>query len=377
MDRLHRFCTFAFAAICASSVLASAQVPSSSTDYKSLSTSPVAYVYVSSSPSSGVFHIYGYSAASNGRLTAIPGSPFGAKGLYYMAVNGKYMFGAAESTIYSLSIASNGSLKPLSQVSTNSQDIFHVASLDHTGSTLYAGHLDGSGDDGYDFYSVNNSTGALSLIGGAGTNPNYGFSPLAFIADNVYAYSSNCYLLAPQIFGFERSSNGNLNGLSILPPMPTGGNYCPYKAAPDTSNHVAVPVWDTSNSSGPWQLAVYISDGSGNLTTNSTSANMPYTAIGSVQDIWPSPSGKYLAVGGTKGLQLFHFNGANPITKFTNALVTNEIDQVFWDNSNHLYAIDQLTGTLYVFTVTSTGATQAPGSPYSIPGGWYIIVQPK
>ena len=104
---------------------------------------------------------------------------------------------------------------------------------------------------------------------------------------------------------------------------------------------------------------------------------MPYTAIGNVQDIWPSPSGKYLAVGGTKGLQLFHFNGANPITKFTNALVTNEIDQVFWDNSSHLYGIDQLTGKLYVFSVTSTGATQTHGSPYTIPGGWYIVVQPK
>jgi hypothetical protein len=362
---------------CASSVLASAQVPSSPTDDKSSFTSPVAYIYVSSSPSSGVFHIYGYRAASNGQLTAIPGSPFAANGLYYMAVNGKYMFGAYQSTIYSLSIASNGSLNPLSQVSTNSEEDLYLASLDHTGSTLYAGFLDGSGNNGYDFYSVNNSTGALSLIGGAGTNPNYGLSPLAFIADNVYAYSSNCSSLAPQIFGFERSSNGNLTALNILPPMPTGENYCPFKAAPDTSNHVAIPVWNTSNSTGPWQIAVYTSDSSGNLTTTSTSANMPYTATGNVQDIWPSPSGKYLAVGGTKGLQLFHFNGANPITKFTNALVTNEIDQVFWDNSNHLYGIDQLTGKLYVFSVTSTGATQAPGSPYTIPGGWYIIVQPK
>jgi hypothetical protein len=295
-----------------------------------------------------------------------------------MAVNGKYMFGAAQSTIYSLSIASNGSLHPLSEVSINSQDIFHVASLDHTGSTLYAGYLGGSGDNGYDFYSVNGSTGALTFIGGAGgSDPDYGYTPLAFIGDNVYAYSSFCALLSPDIFGFQRSSNGTTTPLNILPPMPTGANYCPYKAAPDTSNHVAIPVWNTDNSTGPYQLAVYTADSSGNLTTHSTRANMPYTAIGSVQDIWPSPSGKYLAVGGTKGLQLFHFNGANPITKFTKPLISNEIDQIFWDNSNHLYAIDQLTGKLYVFTVTSTGATQALGSPYTIPGGWYLIVLPK
>ncbi len=374
----HKVYSLTLVLACASTVLASAQASSSPTDDKSSSTSPVAYVYVSSSPSSGVFYIYGYSAASNGQLTVIPGSPFAANGLYYMAVNGKYMFGASQSTIYSLSIAANGSLNPLSQVSTNSQLDFYLASLDHTGSTLYAAFLDGTGtDDGYDFYSVNNSTGALSLIGGTGNNPNYGTTPLAFIADNVYGYSSFCPSLVPQIFGFERSSNGNLTALNIQPPMPTGENYCPFKAAPDTSNHVAIPVFNTNNSTGPWQLAVYTSDSSGNLTTNSTRANMPYTVTGNVQDIWPSPSGKYLAVSGTKGLQLFHFNGANPITKFTKALVTDEIDQVFWDNSNHLYGIDSSTGKLYVFSVTSTGARQAPGSPYTIPGGWYIIVQPK
>jgi len=68
-------------------------------------------------------------------------------------------------------------------------------------------------------------------------------------------------------------------------------------------------------------------------------------------------------------------NGSD--TKFTNLLTTKEIDQVFWDNSNHLYAISRTAGRLYVWTVTSTGATQAPGSPHSITNPQSLIVLPK
>jgi WD40 repeat protein len=90
-----------------------------------------------------------------------------------------------------------------------------------------------------------------------------------------------------------------------------------------------------------------------------------------------SPSGKYLAVGGTSGLQIFHFNGANPITRFTGLLTKNQIDQVFWDNANHLYAISRNAGKLYVYTVTSSGAVQAPGSPHAISNIVNLIVLPK
>jgi len=86
------------------------------------------------------------------------------------------------------------------------------------------------------------------------------------------------------------------------------------------------------------------------------------------------PSGKYLAVGGISGLQIFHFNGANPITKFTGRLTAKQIDQLFWDNSNHLYAISRNAGKLFVFTVSSSGVKQAPGSPHPIARPVNIIV---
>ena len=50
---------------------------------------------------------------------------------------------------------------------------------------------------------------------------------------------------------------------------------------------------------------------------------------------------------------------------------------MFWDNNNHLYAISGAAGKLYVFTVTPTSASQAPGSPYSITAPAYLIVQPR
>ena len=80
--------------------------------------------------------------------------------------------------------------------------------------------------------------------------------------------------------------------------------------------------------------------------------------------------------GGQEGLQIFHFNGASPITHYTGLLTSDPITQMFWDNSNHLYAISQSSGKLYVFTVTPISHQQASGSPHMITSPGNIIVQP-
>ncbi len=84
----------------------------------------------------------------------------------------------------------------------------------------------------------------------------------------------------------------------------------------------------------------------------------------------------YAAVGGSGGLQIFHFNGASPITHYTGLLTTSEADHSFWDNQNHLYAAGHMSNKLRVFTVTPTSYIQAPGSPYTINAPIAIIVQP-
>jgi hypothetical protein len=376
-------------AICASTVLASAQVTSSVTESNSsqTNTSPAAYVYVSSSVGAGQNHILGYSAAANGSLTAIPGSPF-PWSVSYLAVNGAWLFGVYQSIdanggnlVDSFSIGSKGALSKADEVGLNDFGGGAISIyLDHTGSSLYADYYTTNND--YLTYSINQSTGALSyvstLMGGPANN-----SPLSFIGNNQYGYSSSCYHFSPSIYGVQRASNGSLTSLNINTPYPaekSGGFYCPWLAAADPTNHLAIalsPLTQDWTSDGPTQLASYTVDSSGNLTTTSTYSNMPNVQVGGVIDYWMSPSGKYLAVGGTNGLQVFHFNGANPITRFTGLLTKNEIDQLFWDNSNHLYAISRKAGKLYVYTVTSTGAAQAPGSPHNITSPANLIVLPK
>jgi hypothetical protein len=83
-----------------------------------------------------------------------------------------------------------------------------------------------------------------------------------------------------------------------------------------------------------------------------------------------------LAVAGKEGLQVFHFNDSNPVTKYTGLLTKDPITQMFWDNSNHLYAISFATGKLYVGTITPKSIVSAPGSPYTIASPQDIIVQP-
>jgi len=150
------------------------------------------------------------------------------------------------------------------------------------------------------------------------------------------------------IFGFARNSDGALTSLDINPAMPEAQNgnfYCPYLSATDSADHVVVPVQPMSNASfepsGAYQLATYTADSSGNLTTNSTYSNMPKVLVAGVTSVSMSPSGELLAVGGTAGLQVFHFNGANPVTHYTGLLTNLEVDQMSWDSDNHLYAISQ------------------------------------
>jgi 6-phosphogluconolactonase (cycloisomerase 2 family) len=140
-----------------------------------------------------------------------------------------------------------------------------------------------------------------------------------------------------------------------------------------------------SNPDGAPQMATYTADSSGNLTTKSAYENMPTTLVVSPSTLAMSPSGKLLAVAGNEGLEVFHFNGSSPITHYTGLLSTHSFTPttpspglMFWDNSNHLYAMspdgDQ---KLRVFTITPTSATLAAGSPISVARVQNIAVLPK
>jgi hypothetical protein len=358
------------------------------------SKSPVAYVYVSSKSTNNKNEINAFAASANGKLTRVAGSPF-SEDVQKMAVNAKYVFGTNGVTIYSYGIEANGALREVASIDAQK---FNQADcggpiglfLDRSGSTLYDVDIySDCSNNAFQFFGSDGSTGGLSYRGTtAASSPEF-YLPLSFLGNNEYAYGSSCYHFGPTIYGFARGSDGSLTHLGINPTLPaasTGNFYCPYLADTDTTNHVAVPVQPLSGSSwqpvGSYQLATYTADSSGNLTTNSTYSNMPTTlaatgTANSLTDVAMSPSGKLLAVAGNGGLQVFHFNGANPVTHYTGLLYAAQVDQLFWDNDNHLYALSQTAGKLFVFTVTPTSYKQAPGSPYTITSPEYIAVSAR
>jgi hypothetical protein len=291
-----------------------------------------------------------------------------------MAHTAHWLFYSDGISIFSYSIASNGALKEVSSINTQKwtstcgEALF--LSLDHTGTTLYNLDVDfDCSNDTFQYFNVNHDTGALTYFGQSAGSIAYD-APLPFIGNNLYAYGVGCPMDSAAFYGFSRSSGGSLTPLTLNPPIPSypEGDYCPaLGAAPDPANDVAIPLYPETPTTAPGppaQLAVYTADSSGNLNTNSTYENMPKTAVGYINDLVASPAGNLLAVAGSTGLQVFHYNGSNPITPYTGLLTTSSVGHVHWDNHNHLYAVS--TGKLYVFTVTPTSHSQAPGSPHSI-----------
>ncbi|HTV14730.1 MAG TPA: hypothetical protein VME68_08440 [Acidobacteriaceae bacterium] len=373
--------------VCLSAMLCTATAFTQVATAQGSNNSDVAYVYVASTaPNSNTAEIQGYAAAANGALTHIAGSPFSAN-VNSMAVNGKYLFGSNNNgvDIDAYTIEANGALTWSSQsdvIQGENCDTPGSLFLDHTGQALY--NVDIYGNDcansTWQAFSVGSKTGALTFRDYAGASPEYA-APLRFIANNQFAYGASCYHFYPAIFGVQRGSNGSLTMLNLeapYPASPEGEGWCPASTAADPANHLAIamalePAYGEVET---YQLASYTVGGSGNLMTNNTSANMPAVQVGTVSDLSMAPSGTLLAVSGAKGLQVFHFNGANPVTPYTGLLTSVEVDQIFWDNSHHLYAISRSAGKLWVFTVTATTHSEAPDSPYAVSDPGALIVQP-
>src|ERR1700680_217198 len=170
------------------------------------SGSPVAFVYVSSSPRGNNFEINAFSAASNGELTPVQGSPFSAD-VQGMAVNGKYLFGTNGTYVYSFSVASDGALQKVASINAQQFNGYNCGGpvalfLDHTGATLYDEDFYGNNcaNNTYQFFGIDRSSGDLSYRGAtSAASPQFNV-PLSFIGNNVYAYGSGCYHFYPAIF---------------------------------------------------------------------------------------------------------------------------------------------------------------------------------
>jgi hypothetical protein len=390
------------------------------------SGSNVAYVYltsVASATAPATFQIVGYAADSNGQLTPLPGSPFN-QNVGSTAATSSYLLASSNtgSDINTYTIGPNGALTLGPQFDTSqieSQIAAQIAAQHQTGSqtgvtcgmgvdtfdrigqSLYTEVLCSDGSNKYDLiasFAFDSANGTLRYLGDAGTGVTFNFPALPVLGNDEYAYqngNNGCGLSVGGYYSFSRSSSGLLTLVSstspAVPPTPAGATegagpfgYVAGPLATDNTNHAAiamVPCFFLNGANPPMQLAAYTAAPDGSLTTTDTYATMPSTSI-NPNVMAMSPSGNLVAVGGNGGVQIFHFNGSSSITSFSGVLTTDFINWMAWDNSNHLYALQypnifgntSPTGNLHVFTVTDSGATEAPGSPYTIPYPLYLTV---
>jgi hypothetical protein len=353
-------------------------------------TSHVAYVYVGTTKG-----VYLYDAASNGALTLVSGSPFTIAG-NAIGSNGKYLVSLGADYVHSYPVASNGAInQQVSQINTQSYSGNECGTgaagiFDHSGHDIYvelAQNASSAHCNAFQSFMISNA-GSLTFIGSITFDVGYSAlpGPITITANDAYAFDGlPIFTCGEQTNAFLRESSGALasNTLTITGPNPEPGwniSSLPPLTA-DPANHLAVAVHASPSDScgGPHntaQLASYTVDSQGNLTSTNTWQNMPAPRVyPTVMNM--SPSGMFLAIGGnvaksssngtqSTGLDVFHFNGANPITSYSGTLTTTPIDEIHWDSSNHLYALSNSTGKLYVYTVTPSSITAAPGSPYSI-----------
>jgi hypothetical protein len=355
---------------------------------------PIAYVYVTRPT-----HLDGFAVSANGTLTPVPGSPFAGISLYDLSVTKHYptpyLIGGSDDKVHILSyaIASNGSVKEADSVDGRSYSQGGIGdccglpqTLDVTGTTLY-NMTDAQGDQGLETFHIE-SNGQLQFIGNTSTwggGTNYEPGMISTLGSGKFAYNTGCNtdVTSEQMTSaYKRESSGMLDGATFnfeLPQAKEGDVYCPGGLTSDPSNHLMVIMQQLHQAEyegepdGPTVLATYTADAEGNLTTKSTTANMPVVNVGNF-DFSISPSGKLLAFSsGNGGFTLYHFNGADPITPYTGVFHSSEsFIQFGWDKSNHLYALS--TNALHIYSATSTKVTEEPGSPISIPEASSVVV---
>jgi len=229
-------------------------------------------------------------------------------------------------------------------------------------------------------FAIDPSSGAISYIStdmpmeGRDWGQQFG----SFSGNGAYLYGTNLTIFTNNILVASQSADGSLSKSPIFPAL----HGLPYTAAnsmvigTDPTTHLAAAVQASDadgNATGPIQLASFTINSDGNLSTTNSNAQMPQAP--SLNGA-ASPDGTLIAMfGDNGGIQVYNFNGADPITALGGTLATDSISQLSWDRQNHLYALSK-SQMLYVFNLTSAGATPAPGSPHSISNAYSFTLQP-
>lgn len=338
--------------------------------------------------------ILGYTVNGNGQLQPI--SNFSPIQGFGGVVSGNYLFsGDPNGTqIDSYRIGNDGSLTRVQSADDPMPTgcVCHLIGpflADHAGTSLYAWLYEQNLGVITQSFSVDRDTGALNYRSEIADSVDVGGSlqVQAFSGDDRYAFGTYSDATPPynHIAFLARSADGALTGnpegnpVVAAPTPPPGIVYGESLIGTDTTSH-AVAFLNSLYPSGqptslPLRLASFSIQSDGSLTSSNTNDDMP-TVSRAPGVVSVSPDGTLVAIDQPGGFQLFHFNGAAPLTVFTPVIpTTEEIDQFAWDNQGHLFALSS-QGELYVFSISSSGALQAQGSPYSIQGALGLMVQP-
>jgi hypothetical protein len=347
---------------------------------------PVAHAYVGTSQGTEM-----YNVASNGELTLVKGSPFKTLG-FPVGSNGKYLITLSTNELYSYLVESNGTIgKQISALNTRSYKGAACdagvgtsgAELDQTGQNVYVLLQNDNGSPGnqctaIQTFAIAKDTGELKYSSTVMVGGNNGIllQLPALISNDTYGYATNAFSCCegpPEWSGFKRESNGELENYTFNSKDPKGG-YVPFFVTTGPGRSIAAITATNSGPDdyGPEQIASYSVGGNGDISSSNTAAEMPVVIGGDGSLMSISPSAKLLAVAGfSSGLQIFHFNGTEPATKYSKELdASSGFSSIYWDDNNHLYALSfadgKKPGQLFVYTVTPTSLTEAPGSPHNI-----------
>jgi hypothetical protein len=362
---------------------------------KTDASAPVAYAYVQTNKG-----ILLYDEAADGRLTLDSASPFKTAG-QLVGSTGSYVVTVGQTLVHLYRVTTNGRIGAQAAQATmaNYSDGLCGSArggvLDHTGQfveilfdpTIYVSQP----CTAYQTYKIGKSAGSLTFVGSAEVDSNVGsvLAPVSQTSDNKFGYALDVYVPEVQIAGFVRESSGALANMSFSesdPQPPEPYDYYPWLQAEAPNDRLAMALGTVKYrgsrdvADGPVQLASYTVDGSGNISSTNTWETMPTPDVGPTL-LRMSPGGGLLAVaGGTcswcvlsvdlagNGLQVFHFNGADPITHYTGVLTTDPIEQMQWDYDSHLFALSDEAGKLRVYRVTTSRYSEAPGSPVTVKG---------
>jgi hypothetical protein len=351
-----------------------------------------------------------YTETAAGKLTLVNGSPFKISG-QMEGITGNNLLSVGTTVLHSYKIASNGAVgEQLSSINTAAYDsedcgptTGNKAALDHSGKYFYvqlsgSGGGDGCGWNDWQSYQIG-TNGDFTFLGNDYSNAgeNIGTTALTLDSSDMYGYAFSQEIGGNSDFSpFTRLSNGSLTYNSSFgendPKFdPSLGYYLlPFMATADPHEHLAVLMGQCLNngdeSCDPTgknaQLASYtISTSTGSISSSNTEDNIPYLDVASPNGMDMSYDGKFVAIIGNSGFQVFNFNGAALATKLSPLKLSGvPFDQVAWDKAEHLFALSYKTAKLYIFNVSKEEGVAEIGAPISVSGAYGvtgIIVVPR